>query len=251
MTGDRRKILVLAPHPDDEIVGAAIAVKRALADGDSVSVLFLTTGIPAERWPWESLKTYDKRVALRKSEALQAAGRLGCAVEGFLEIPSRGLLERLAGVRAVVSKIQASELWAPAFEGGHQDHDAANALGYSLRDPFQVKEFAEYNFHQGRINANTFIDDAAHTPLSAEERAFKQELLAIYASEKGNLDYVACVREAIRPLAAKDYSKPAHEGTLFRERFQWVPFRHPRIDWTDQADVNRRLAAFIAGCSIS
>lgn len=246
MTQSAPAILVLAPHPDDEVVGAAIAMRRALAAGAEASVLFLTTGVPQAAWPWEGPGAYASRVERRKAEALAVADRLDFAVEGFLEIPSRGLLERIEGIRAVVSKSKAQELWVPAYEGGHQDHDAANALGHSLRSRFVVKEFAEYNFIGGRINANSFADGKGAMLLNAEERALKRELLGMYASERGNLNYVTCENEAIRELASHDYSKPAHAGTLFRERFHWVPFRHPRIDWREQSAINAELVRFIS-----
>ena len=44
-TGARR-ILILAPHPDDEIVACGIAAIRARAADADVAVLFLTTGVP-------------------------------------------------------------------------------------------------------------------------------------------------------------------------------------------------------------
>src|SRR5205823_9796815 len=50
-----RRILVLAPHPDDEIVACGIAALRARAAGAQVFVLYLTTGVPVRGvlWPWQ------------------------------------------------------------------------------------------------------------------------------------------------------------------------------------------------------
>lgn len=237
-------ILLLAPHPDDELVGAAIALARARARGVAVSVLFLTTGVPQERWPWER-DAYAERVHRRRRESEKVAERLGFDIEGVLEIPSRRLIDHLDGLRAVLSKLKADQLWVPAYEGAHQDHDAANAVGFSLRSQFEVIEFAEYNFEGGRINTNRFPDGGGEIlSLTREEAVLKRELLGFYESERGNLDYVSCHQECLRPLAPYDYSKPAHAGKLFRERFHWVPFRHPRIDWRGQASVNAALSKF-------
>lgn len=237
-------VLFLAPHPDDELVGAAIALARAKALDVAVSVLFLTTGIPQECWPWEG-GAYANRVQKRREEAGKVAERLGFDIEAALEIPSRRLIDHLDGVRAVLSKLKADQLWVPAYEGAHQDHDAANALGFSLRSQFEVIEFAEYNFAGGRVNANRFPDGGGEVlTLTGEEMDLKRQLLGLYASERGNLDYVGCVQECRRPLASYDYARPAHEGRLFRERFRWVPFRHPRIDWMAQAHINAALSKF-------
>ena len=39
-------ILVLAPHPDDEVLGAGGTIARHVADGDEVHVVILTRGNP-------------------------------------------------------------------------------------------------------------------------------------------------------------------------------------------------------------
>ena len=54
------------------------------------------------------------------------------------------------------------------------------------------------------------------------------------------------MREALRPLARHDYSRPPHPGRLFYERHQWVPFRHPRVDFTPPAAVLAAIARFQA-----
>jgi len=51
--------------------------------------------------------------------------------------------------------------------------------------------------------------------------------------------------EALRPLPAHDYGRRPHEGRLFFERFQWVPLRHPRIDFDPPDTVYRALAGLV------
>ena len=58
-----------------------------------------------------------------------------------------------------------------------------------------------------------------------------------YASERGNLRHIRIGEEAYRPLPLHDYAKPPHPGKLFRERFQWVALRHPRIDFTPSGEI--------------
>ena len=43
-----------------------------------------------------------------------------------------------------------------------------------------------------------------------------------------------------------DYAAPPHAGTLFRERFHWVPFRHPRIDFAPSAEIYSVLGEWSA-----
>ena len=254
LSPNRRRILFLAPHPDDEIVACGIAALRARNAGADLSVLYLTTGVPPHEllWPWQR-RNYAARVIRRRDEAIEAALLVGMRPAGFLEIPSRRLIAHLdAAAEAIdraVDEIHADCLWVTAFEGAHQDHDAANALAAPLRDRLPVWEFAAYNFAGGRVRSNRFADargGVIELRLGREERALKIQALGRYASEHANLTHIKAVEEAYRPLPAHDYATPPHPGTLFRERFHWVPFRHPRVDFTPSAEVYAALGRWHA-----
>lgn len=239
-----RRVLALAPHPDDEVVGCAAAIGRALAAGSAVFVLPLTTGVPGRD---------ERRVAVRRREAETAVAALGADLVGWSDRPSRSLKDHLGAARAevvdAIRRVDADRLWVPAYEGGHQDHDAANALGATLRGAVEVWEFAEYGFQGGRIVVNAFPrprGDETSLVLGVAERDRKRELLWLYRSERGNLGYVGVERECFRRLEYYDYGRPPHPGRLFYQRFQWVPFRHPRIDFTDPWEVCGKLTAFQA-----
>jgi hypothetical protein len=149
-----------------------------------------------------------------------------------------------ASVEPALGETQADCLWVPAFEGAHQDHEAANALAAKMRDRLPIWEFAAYNHAGGKLRSNRFIDargGVIELHLSREEAALKRRALALYASERGNLAHILCKEEAYRPLPRHDYAAPPHPGTLFRERFHWVPFRHPRVDFTPSKEIYTRL----------
>jgi LmbE family N-acetylglucosaminyl deacetylase len=249
-----RRILVLAPHPDDEIVACGIAAMRARAAGANVFVLYLTTGVPERSalWAWQR-RGYRARLARRRAEAIEAAALLRLAPPSFGDIPSRALRCCLddAAVRVAdaIGRYGADALWVPAFEGGHQDHDAANAVaaGFSVRLP--VWEFAAYNYAGGEVRANRFAALRGSETLfeaTPEEARLKRRALACYRSERGNLGHVGAAFESARPLPAYDYGAPPHAGRLFRERFHWVPFRHPRVDFAPSAEVYRMIGDWIA-----
>lgn len=252
MTPFGPRILLLSPHPDDEVVGAAAAIGRARAAGSKVFVAHLTTGVPSpdSLWPWQRNR-HGRRVATRLEEARAAAAAL--AVEIVLESPRptrslrRALVEARSEVSDLIDRLAITTLWAPAYEGGHADHDAANALASSFIGRVSAFEFPEYNFSHGRVRSQRFVaprDTDIEIALSPSESRTKTRLLALYKSERGNLGYVGVEREAIRPLIPYDYDRPPHPGRLFYRRFDWVPFDHPRIDSTDPADVSADIAAF-------
>jgi LmbE family N-acetylglucosaminyl deacetylase len=248
-----RRILVLIPHPDDEVVGCAAAIRRATGQGSQVFGAYLTTGVPAAEklWPWQR-NGHARRVARRRAEARHAAELLGIHPIFFQEIPSRQLKQSLASTRELlIHSIRthgAVTLWAPAYEGGHQDHDVANFLASTLRDLAEVWEFGEYNYFGGRAYSNQFISRRGmecEIVLESAERQHKQEALGIYRSERDNLRHVRAEREVFRPMADYDYSRPPQSGKLFYQRFQWVPY-HPRVDYCQPEEVCRAILEFAA-----
>jgi LmbE family N-acetylglucosaminyl deacetylase len=254
-----RRILILAPHPDDEVVGFSAAIGRAHAAGAQVSVLFLTHGCidQASMWPW-ARSGYAQAIARRRAEGERAAEALGVAVAGVSDRPARHLWRELAAaefeVRAAVAATGADQLWVPAFEGGNPDHDGANAIASRLAaEGLSVLEFAEYNLEGGRVRSHRFPTRAVAEEtlnLTPEEQAAKRRALDLYVSEKANLAYVALERETFRPLPAHDYGRSPHTGKLWYARFQWVPFRHPQVDFTDPADVHVALTSYLSAWGV-
>jgi LmbE family N-acetylglucosaminyl deacetylase len=253
-----RRILILAPHPDDEIVACGIAALRARAAGAHVFVLYLTTGVPAPEalWPWQR-SGHAMRLSRRRTEARLAAALFGLEPIGSLGHPSRRLRHHLDAAAAEIGRAimdhAIEALWVPAFEGAHQDHDAANALAAQFCGILPVHEFAAYNFAGGRVRSNRFADRHDGDVIiesTAAEAALKRQALACYESERGNLRHIRAEGESWRPLPDYDYAARPHSGRLFRERFHWVPFRHPRIDFepsgTVYAEIGRWASASAA-----
>ncbi|HEY5209680.1 MAG TPA: PIG-L family deacetylase [Stellaceae bacterium] len=249
------RILLLIPHPDDEIVGTAATIMRRRA-GDRFFGLYLTCGVPApeQMWRWDK-KRREARVQQRRAEARAAATLLGLEPVGFSDWPSRTLKahlgEALAWIRQTVNDHAIDTIWVAAWEGGHQDHDVANFLAARAADGRPVREFAEYNAGGGHPRWNRFPEttgDETVLRLSQDEVSAKRNLLAVYKSEKNNLAGVKIDVETHRPLPRHDYERPPHEGTLSREGYQWVGrlMLHPRVDFEPTAKIYAALRGFQA-----
>ncbi|WP_158815641.1 PIG-L deacetylase family protein [Methylocapsa sp. S129] len=248
-----RRILIFVPHPDDEVVACAAAIGRAKGRGAEVFAAYLTDGCLARDtvWPWRRGRHADD-VARRRAEGEAAAASLGLSSVGWSARPTRRLWRELPQVhnemRAAIEACGPDQIWLPAYEGGNPDHDGLNALGQLFRDQLSVLEFAEYNFFGAKAQAQRFPfpDGGEQTiDLTPNEQARKSDLLRLYASERQNLNYVGTARECWRKLASYDYSRPPHPGTLWYARHQWVPFRHPRVDFTRPEEVSAAIGAYL------
>ena len=95
------RITVLAPHPDDESLGAGGLIQQALAAGAGVRVIFITDG---DNNPWPQ-RWIERRWridgecrprwgARRRAEALRALERLGVPASQaeFFGLPDAGIL---------------------------------------------------------------------------------------------------------------------------------------------------------------
>ena len=102
-TGNDR-VLILAPHPDDEVVAAGGVIQKALKAKAKIKVLFLTNGDHNE----PAFIIYEKRLTMRKGEfihmgqvrrkeSLDAVKVLGLAEKDciFLGYPDYGTMEIL------------------------------------------------------------------------------------------------------------------------------------------------------------
>ena len=250
------RILFLAPHPDDELVAAAVSMARTRAAGGAIHILFLTTGVPApdQLWPWRRAD-HATRVTTRRSEALRVADALNSVPIGFSEWPSRSLKshieQALAWISQCIREYAIEAIWVPAWEGGHQDHDVANFLASHAANGRPVIEFAEYNWAHGSSHWHRFaVPNGTETVLrlTGDEIGAKKRLLAMYRSEKANLGGVRFDQEMFRPLPAHDYGARPHSGPLWRERFHWVGrlIRHPGVDFEPTDRVIETLAKFAA-----
>jgi LmbE family N-acetylglucosaminyl deacetylase len=243
-----QRVLLLIPHPDDELVGTATAIARQRLDGGEVFGLYLTSGVPSNSGSWWGGRSrYERNAARRWTEASEAASELGLTIIDRQSIPSRELKSHLSTsirwIRNHATHLRPDRIWVPDYEGGHQDHDVTNFIGARLTGRYEVWEFAEYNYSGGKTRSQAFVHPNGLESillLDDDERARKRELLSRYASERKNLGYIEFEREVFRPLAEYDYGQRPHEGRCFYERFHWVPF-HPRIDYCRPEQVCEAL----------
>ncbi len=201
---EARSVLVLAPHPDDEAIGAGGTLLAHARAGAALTVVYLTdgAGLGEER---------AARVERRRAEARAAGALLGCE-QLFWDEPDTRLAAGVARAGAALARLlrerRFERVYAPSFFDGHRDHLAANDVllagaraagwdglvcGYEVWDPVP---FPNYVVDVSRFGAE------------------RDRLLACYATPHETTDFTALCRRrsALHYTLLVDSRRAPQEG---------------------------------------
>lgn len=216
------RLLVLAPHPDDEAIGCGGLLAQHIREGRLVRIVVATDGAQAGDG------------AAREEESRRALALLGGAEVSFLRFPDRQLgAEVAAPLRDVLREFKPDLILAPSPIEIHPDH---LALAVALCELIQRDEtlFADlalarvafYEVGQPlRPNAIVDITDVAEQKYAA---------IAAHSSQNALRDYVAYARGL---NAYRAMTMPAE--TKFAEAYYVLPL--PELRTTSVAALQHSI----------
>lgn len=139
------RLLVVAPHPDDETIATGLLIQQVRAAGGEVRILLLTAG---DNNPWPQ-RWLERRLLIRAddrkrwgrrrlAEMLQAMACLDVPQSSLqaLDWPDLGITDRLlespqhaaAALEAAISEFAPSLIALPSLQDRHPDHAATHVL---------------------------------------------------------------------------------------------------------------------------
>lgn len=115
------KVLVIAAHPDDEVIGCGGAIARHAANGDQVAVLIVAEGATSRASQRDRSSAKDELTALA-SAAQIANSALGVTRLNLLDFPDNRMdsVERLDVIKRIEAEIA---IWQPATVYTHHAGD--------------------------------------------------------------------------------------------------------------------------------
>ena len=186
----RGRVLVIAPHADDEVLGCGGTLARHVARGDEVEVIILTDGARGT----SDGSTDLELVRQRREEAVAGMALLGVSKCEFWELPEGhepdtgvlGALTLRLAMRVCGSKPDL--VFAPWIGEGHADHYHAArlarlglalsafeglALGYEVWTPLEPRWLVDVSGVWGRKRAavGEHASQLTHTDLYGIARA--------------------------------------------------------------------------------
>jgi N-acetylglucosamine malate deacetylase 1 len=131
----KNKVLVIAPHLDDEVLGCGGTIARYVAHGDEVHILVITYGDPEIYPPEEELQT--------RQELKAAHEILGTSSVQFLDFPAPKLdtfpgYKLADAVSGIIRSLQPDILYLPHRGDIHADHRVVYQAGMVAARPINA-----------------------------------------------------------------------------------------------------------------
>jgi N-acetylglucosamine malate deacetylase 1 len=218
------KTLIIAPHPDDEVLGAGGTLLRRKAEGSTVAWLIVTSISTKTGSGAEKIKQRTKEIKrVTKLFDFESVFELNFPTTQLDQVPMSDLVTRISNV---FKTFEPEEVFVPHPSDVHTDHrivfDAVASCTKWFRYPsvkrvLAYETLSETDFGLEASQAfrpNVFIDVEPYL-------ADKLRAMDIYASEVGEFPFPRS-HEAIRALAklrgAASGFKAAEAFELLRER---------------------------------
>ena len=223
--GDRQTIgdmLLLAPHPDDEVLACGGLLQRWYRRAGRAEIWMVTDG---EACFGDAADTAQVG-ARRRDEASEAHHRLGIEVNvRWLSLPDSHVKDHLDQLRGLLDGRIGPDtvLIAPLPLDGHPDHDGTGAVAYelALRHKLLLVQYPIWLWHWADC---TYLQSgtAARLQLSAAEEIRKRDAIAAFDSqihpEHGTVVLPRAVlrhfRRSFEVLFVEDFRVSTHSSTV-------------------------------------
>ena len=156
-------ILVLAAHPDDEVLGMGGTIKKFTKKGFNVKIVIFATGISARRSSnYKNTENYDvddntilkmnKQIEKLKIDAIYASKVLGVSDIEFLDFPDNEMdlisnLEITKSIEKIIKKFKPDQVFTHSGFDVNIDHRMLyNATLAATRPKFKSKIKKVYSF---------------------------------------------------------------------------------------------------------
>ena len=139
-----KKVLVFAPHPDDDVIGCGGSIAKHTKNGHEVSVVYMTSGDASGK-----MQNLNEIALKREEEALNSARVLGVKTLYFLRNPDGYLTNDFKSLSILIDLIRKEQpdiAYLPHHVDGHKDHIITHelvvkALRKASRSGFQLGQW--------------------------------------------------------------------------------------------------------------
>ncbi len=120
------KVLVFAPHPDDDVIGCGGSLAKHVSIGNKVTAVYMTSGDAGSK-----KYSKDKLAKIRENESREAADIIGITNLIFLRNQDGFLCNNEKNINIVINIIKHEKpnlVYIPHIQDGHRDHRTTNQI---------------------------------------------------------------------------------------------------------------------------
>jgi len=250
-------VLLVAAHPDDEIIGAG----AQLPHWPSISIIYITDGSPrnlkdarnagfSTRADYAQARRQELEAALNlvashrepgskelpspNASTVAAQHRIRVFELGFVDQEAVFHLDEMClKLAAHFRSFKPQVVVTHPYEGGHPDHDSAAfavhracfVLRAEGRRAPEIIEMTSYHGREGYLVTGEFIPDSSRTvfkhSLTPNESRLKQRLFECFRTQSAVLQAFRTECELFRLAPDYDFAQSPHPGPVYYEKFDW------------------------------
>ncbi|ASJ74926.1 PIG-L deacetylase family protein [Granulosicoccus antarcticus] len=214
-------ILLIAPHPDDEILGCGGTLLRHKHSGDSIHIVFVTTMQEAHGFSSERIQSRAAEIACIQRELGASIYQLPYPTATLTDSDTLSLIPELS---TLFKSISPEMVYLPNRSDAHSDHGVSFNAAYactkvfrypSIKTIMMYETISETDFSPA-LPENIFVPNYFVDISSFMEQ--KLELMKVYASELAEHPFP----RSIKALKALGTLRGSAAGVEYAEAFQLI-----------------------------
>jgi len=197
-----KRLLILSPHQDDEILGCGCLIKKALEQNSTVKCIYISDGS-------QSLShglSPEALAELRKVEATELAKSMGMDEPLFMDCPDGNVdyndMETAKKIADVIENYKPDVILIPYFLDGHKDHTATS--GIFIAAAKMLENHKHFDIYCYEINSPISVYGISHYVDCSGYLDSKREALKFYGSQIMSFESIFEMNRLNRIIARTD-----------------------------------------------
>ena len=143
--------MVLAPHPDDEVIGCGGTLKILSLKNSDIQIIYITNGVP------KKINNFKKKTLVRKKEAIDLNKKQNFQNPIFFDLETRkvqhNIKKKTNDLKLILNNLKPELIFVPFVIDRADDHTYTNQL---LHDALKDLPLTECKFFLSSIKFYQF-----------------------------------------------------------------------------------------------
>jgi len=188
-----KRILAIAAHPDDEIIGCGGTLLKHVAVGDKVYIHYITSG----EYQYLEKSLYEEKKSIREAEIESVCKEAGFIHLGYANIAARRILEKYSDIERklvyILQRLQPFIIYVPHAEEQDRDHKMCNSL---VKEALLLSGTINENVKTNKCTTElrgyevwTPMRNIGHIENITEYISAKRKIIELYNSQMKGINY--------------------------------------------------------------